>query len=46
MADCVAIESYGCEKAGYEVNGTVAIVFFAAGFRASRALIQAMYWLQ
>jgi hypothetical protein len=43
MADCVTIEFYRYEKAGYKVNGPMTIAFFAAGFRASRALIHATY---
>jgi hypothetical protein len=30
------------QKAGYKVNGAVLKLFFTAGFRASRRLIQAM----
>jgi hypothetical protein len=30
------------QKAGYEVSGAVLKLIFAAGFRASRRLIQAM----
>jgi hypothetical protein len=39
----VAIESYLYEKAGYKASGSMAIAFFAAGFRASRPLIQEIY---
>jgi hypothetical protein len=30
------------QKAGYKVNGSLLIAIFSLGFRASRALIQAM----
>jgi hypothetical protein len=35
--------SYRYEKAGYEASGSLLIAFFSIGFRAPRALIQAMF---
>jgi hypothetical protein len=44
MADCVAIEPHGYKKRRVmELAVQWLLLFFAAGFRASRALIQAMY---